>query len=247
MTVKVQCPNPVCGATTDVPEERLGHAVRCTRCGHKFTLHAAPPVGHADESAPSLDPRDRETLPSPAGAPAPPTDFPPELANHPRYQILRELGRGGMGVVYEARQRLMNRQVVIKVISKALLDHSSALERFHREGKAAARLAHPNIVTVYDAERAGDLHMLVMELVPGQDLAETLEKKGPLPVAHACYYVRQAALGLQHAHEQGMVHRDIKPQNLMLTSRGQVKILDFGLAKLVSENRPQKALTAPDS
>jgi tRNA A-37 threonylcarbamoyl transferase component Bud32 len=174
-------------------------------------------------------------------------ELPPELANHPRYRILRELGRGGMGVVYQARQIVMNRPVVIKVINKALLDHPGSLERFRREVQAAARLAHPNIVTAYDAEQAGELHMLVMEFVPGQSLAEVLQKKGPLAVLHACVYARQAALGLQHAHEQGMVHRDIKPHNLMLTPKGQVKILDFGLAKIISENRVQPSLTALSS
>jgi hypothetical protein len=138
----------------------------------------------------------------------------------------------------------MNRQVVIKVINKSLLDQPGALERFRREVETAAQLAHPNIVIAHDAEQAGDLHMLVMEFVPGQNLAEVLRRKGPLPVMHACHYVRQAALGLQHAFERGMVHRDIKPLNLMLTPKGQVKILDFGLAKLVSENRGQTALTA---
>ncbi|HEV3260242.1 MAG TPA: SUMF1/EgtB/PvdO family nonheme iron enzyme [Gemmataceae bacterium] len=170
-----------------------------------------------------------EGVPPPVG---PPAGLPQELANHPRYSILRELGRGGMGVVYEARQTVMNRQVVIKVINKSLLDNPDAVERFRREVEAAARLAHPNIVTAYDAEQAGELHMLVMEFVPGENMAEVLHKKGPLPVAYACHFVRQAALGLQHAFEQGMVHRDIKPQNLMLTPKGQVKVLDFGLARL---------------
>src|SRR5713101_3492913 len=131
-----------------------------------------------------------------------PAALPPELSSHPRYRILRELGHGGMGVVYQAEQTLMGRQVAIKVISKALLDHPDALERFRREVRAAAQLAHPNIVAAYDAEQAGDLHMLVMEFVPGQSLAEALHKKGPLPVAQACSYVRQAALGLQHALER---------------------------------------------
>jgi serine/threonine protein kinase len=177
----------------------------------------------------------------------PPPELPPELAQHPRYRILRELGRGGMGVVYQARQTVMDRQVVIKVISKTLLDHPDALERFRREVQAAARLAHPNIVIAHDAEQAGELHMLVMEFVAGQNLAEVLQRKGPLPVAHACSYVRQAALGLQHAHEKGMVHRDIKPQNLMLTPKGQVKILDFGLAKAVSERAAGAGLTAANA
>jgi formylglycine-generating enzyme required for sulfatase activity/tRNA A-37 threonylcarbamoyl transferase component Bud32 len=161
-----------------------------------------------------------------------------------RYRVLRELGRGGMGVVYQARHTVMDRQVVIKVISKALLDRPDALERFRREVRAAAQLSHPNIVTAYDAEQAGDAHFLVMEFVPGQSLAEVLHRRGPLPVAHACHYVRQAALGLQHAFERGMVHRDIKPHNLMLTPKSQVKILDFGLAKMASERGAGKGLTA---
>jgi tRNA A-37 threonylcarbamoyl transferase component Bud32 len=201
-------------------------------------VRAAGPA--ASVSPPGTGPGGATALPNRA---APPPDIPPELANHPKFRILRELGRGGMGVVYQARQTVMNRQVVIKVVNKALLDHPDALERFRREVQAAASLSHPNIVTAYDAEQAGDLHLLVMEFVPGQSLAEVLQKKGPLPVAHACHCVRQAALGLQHAHERGMVHRDIKPANLMVTPRGQVKVLDFGLAKVASEQGPGKGLT----
>ncbi len=180
-----------------------------------------------------------------AGPPAQqtPPDLPPELANHPRYRILKELGRGGMGVVYQAEQTMMDRQVAVKVISKALLEHPDALERFHREVRAAAKLTHPNIVIAHDAERVGDLHMLVMEYVEGQSLAQVLQRKGPLAVAHACHFARQAALGLQHAFEHGMVHRDIKPHNLMLTPKGQVKILDFGLAKVASERGKAQGLT----
>jgi hypothetical protein len=165
----------------------------------------------------------------PAG---PPPGLPPELANHPRFRVVRELGRGGMGVVYEAEHRMMERRVALKVINRALLDHPDALARFHAEVKAAARLDHPNIVRAYDAEQAGELHLLVMEYVEGTDLAKVLARKGPLAVPHACHFVRQAALGLQHAFEQGMAHRDVKPQNLMLTPKGRVKVLDFGLARL---------------
>src|SRR5207248_222415 len=95
--------------------------------------------------------------------------------------------------------------------------------------------SHPNIVTAYDADQAGDAHFLIMEFVEGISLAQHVEKHGPLSVAQACDYIRQAALGLQFASEHGMVHRDIKPHNLMLTSEEQVKILDFGLARLVRE------------
>jgi tRNA A-37 threonylcarbamoyl transferase component Bud32 len=217
-------------------------------------LEACPDCRRAAEDAPGDSfverVRDARPTPPPSGgtrSPAPvalPPDLPPELASHPRYRILRELGRGGMGVVYQARQTVMDRQVVIKVINKSLLDNPDALERFRREVRAAAKLAHPNIVTAYDAEQAGDLHMLVMEFVPGQSLAEVLQQKGPLPVALACDCARQAALGLQHAFEQGMVHRDIKPQNLMRTPQGQVKILDFGLAKVASERGSGTGLTS---
>jgi serine/threonine protein kinase len=184
-----------------------------------------------------------------AGKPAMPalpcSDVPPELARHPKYLILRELGRGDMGIVYQARHKELGRQIVIKVIERSLLDQPDALERFRREVRAAAQLSHPNIVIAYDAEQAGDLFLLVMEFVPGQSLAEVLEKKGPLPVASACHYMRQVALGLKHAHERGMVHRDIKPSNLILMPepKGQVKILDFGLAKIISECSASKGLT----
>ena len=175
-------------------------------------------------------------------------ELPPELADHPRLRILRVLGRGGMGVVYLAEHRLMKQMRAVKVISKALLDHPEALPRFHREVQTAAQLDHRNIVRAYDAEQAGDLHMLVMEYVEGFDLAKVLERKGPLPVAHSCHYIRQAALGLQHAFEKQMVHRDIKPQNLLLVpEKGLVKVTDFGLARLVSERQQGKGLTAQNA
>jgi tRNA A-37 threonylcarbamoyl transferase component Bud32 len=222
------------------------HLADCPDCRHAAEkAHGADSFVARVKAAGVPGPSDETVLPgSPRPAPAAPPNVPPELAGHPRYRILKELGKGGMGVVYHAEQTMMDRQVAIKVIGKALLDQAGALERFEREVRAAAKLIHPNIVVAYDAERAADLHMLVMEFVEGQSLDQVLRRKGPLPVLHACVYVRQAALGLQHAHERGMVHWDIKPQNLMLTPKGQVKILDFGLAKLVSENRPQSALTA---
>jgi len=180
-----------------------------------------------------------------AASPGPPADLPPELASHAKYRFLRELGRGGMGVVYQAVQTLMGRTVAVKVINPSVLAHPDALPRFQAEVKAAARLDHPHIVRAHDAEQVGDLHLLVMEFVQGMSLAERVEHTGPLPIANACHYMRQAALGLQHAFEQGMVHRDIKPQNLMVTPRCQVKILDFGLARL--QGATGKALTESGS
>jgi hypothetical protein len=161
--------------------------------------------------------------------------IPAALVGHPRYRVLEVLGAGGMGVVYKAVHRLMERVVALKVINQLLTARPGFVERFRREVKAAARLAHPNIVTAYDAEEAGGTHFLVMEYVIGTNMDREVARRGPLPVREACDLVRQAALGLQHAYERGMVHCDIKPHNLLLTPGGQVKILDFGLARIVDE------------
>jgi WD40 repeat protein len=140
-----------------------------------------------------------------------------------------------MGAVYKAQHRLMERVVALKVMTRAVVASEASVDRFRREFKASARLSHPNIVTAFDAEQAGDVQLLVMEYVEGTDLARWLAERGPLPAAEACGYVRQAALGLQHAHEHDMIHRDIKPHNLMRTPDGTVKVLDFGLARLAAE------------
>ena len=161
--------------------------------------------------------------------------LPLELHNHPRYRVLRPLGAGGMGVVYLAEHRLMERTVALKVISKQLTASPAVVERFRREVRAVARLAHPNLVQAHDAEQEGDLHFLVMEFVEGENLAWLVDRNGPLPVEKACDYVRQAALGLAHALTLGLVHRDVKPQNLIVTAQGQVKVLDFGLASIAEE------------
>ncbi len=169
----------------------------------------------------------------------PERELPAELADHPRYRVVRRLGSGGMGTVYLAEHRLMDRSVALKVMRRDLLGNEALVERFRREVRAAARLAlHPNIVAAYDAEQAGESHFLVMEFVEGVDLAHLVKTRGPLPCALACQAVKQAAEGLDHAFRSGMVHRDIKPQNLMLTPDGRVKILDFGLARFASEALP---------
>jgi hypothetical protein len=170
--------------------------------------------------------------------------IPEALLRHPRYRVVELLGVGGMGAVYRAEHLLMQRPVALKVINHELIDRPATIDRFEREVRAAARLVHPNIVTAFDAEQAGDLHFLVMEYVEGTSLARRLAEQGPLGIAEACNYIRQAALGLQHAHERGMVHRDIKPHNLMLTPDGRVKILDFGLARFAMETAPTGGLLA---
>ena len=152
---------------------------------------------------------------------------------HGSYVLLDNLGEGGMGAVYRARNWKLGKVVALKVIRRERLGGESAVRRFEREIRAAARLDHPNIVHAYDADRVGDILLLVMEYVDGgTDLARLVKQKGPLPVGQACAYVRQAALGLQHAHERGLVHRDVKPHNLLLSRDGVVKVLDLGLAHL---------------
>ncbi len=187
------------------------------------------------KSAHPTDSAHSATLLVQSGAAVNADELPAELRDHPRYRIVELIGRGGMGNVYRAEHRLMNRPVAIKLINSQLIRQPQAVERFRREVQAAAKLTHSNIVTAYDAEQAGDVHFLVMEFVEGTDLASVVKHRGPMSVAEACECIRQAAEGLQHAHEKGMVHRDIKPHNLMLSAEGQVRILDFGLAGFATE------------
>lgn len=181
---------------------------------------------------------------APLTSPSNLADLPPELQDHPRYHVTGLLGVGGMGAVYKADHRLLDRAVVLKIILQDYTNDQEMVERFRREARLAARLAHPNIVTLYEAEKVGPTHVMVMEYVDGTDLDHLLQRRGPLPIADACELIRQAALGLQHAHEQGMVHRDIKPSNLLLNQNGQVKLLDMGLAVLKSEKPGGSRLTA---
>jgi len=214
------------------------HIENCAACCE--TLRELPHDGlvdriHAAISSVADDSMAAETL-----APESSTDIdhaiPEALLNHPRYQIIGQIGRGGMGVVYQAVHKLMERPVALKVIHTRLLASDIAIERFRQEVKAAAKLSHRNIVTAYDAETADDLHFLVMEYIEGINLADLISRKKQLPVLHACNYVMQAAQGLQHAEKRHMVHRDIKPHNLMRTPQGTVKILDFGLARFATTN-----------
>jgi serine/threonine-protein kinase len=163
------------------------------------------------------------------------------------YLILDRLGEGGMGEVFQARHRHMQRIVALKVIRKEKLANEEAVKRFYQEVHAAGQLHHPNIVIAYDAGQAGSTHYFAMEHVEGSDLSRLIRESGPLPAGQACEYVRQAALGLQHAHERGLVHRDIKPANLFVSwdksGTAVVKILDMGLARIQSADGTAKGLT----
>jgi urea transport system substrate-binding protein len=161
-----------------------------------------------------------------------PETLPAELREHARYRVTSLLGRGGMGTVYKAEHRLLDRPVVLKVVRPELVANPAILQRFQREARLAARMSHPNVVSVYEAESFGSTQMLVMEYIEGVNLAELVAQRGLLPVAEACELIRQAAVGLEYVHSQSLVHRDIKPHNLLVSHAGQVKILDLGMATL---------------
>jgi eukaryotic-like serine/threonine-protein kinase len=155
------------------------------------------------------------------------------------YRILEALGEGGMGTVYRAIHLRLEREVALKVVRGNWAGDPMMVARFQREMRAAGRFRHPHLVQATDAGEVDGVHFLVMEYVPGLDLAAMVRRDGALPVADACEVTRQAATGLQHAHERGLIHRDVKPSNLRLTPDGDVKILDFGLA-LLREDRTSR-------
>jgi serine/threonine protein kinase len=160
------------------------------------------------------------------------------------YEILSPLGAGGMGEVYRARDTRLGREAAIKVLPSSLSDSPESLRRFEQEARAASALNHPNIVTVYEVGRADATSYIAMELVEGKTVRE-LAAPGPLSMKRALSIAAQAADGLAKAHAAGIVHRDLKPENLMVSSDGFVKILDFGLAKLVVPTPERVGHSAP--
>jgi serine/threonine protein kinase len=147
------------------------------------------------------------------------------------YRIIERLGTGGTGTVYLGEHQVLCRRAALKVLPTPFADDPAILERFRLEAQAAAVLDHPNVVHIYDFRQEGPLHFIVMEYIEGPTLQQVIDRRGALPIGVACDYVRQAALGLQHAHEQELVHRDVKPANLLVDAAGTVKVLDLGLAR----------------
>jgi serine/threonine-protein kinase len=153
-----------------------------------------------------------------------------------RYEIVGELGQGAMGVVYKATDPLIDRIVAIKTItlSLALEEREEYEARFYQEAKAAGRLSHPNIVTIFDVGRSGDIAYIAMEFLQGRELRDILNDEKLLPVDQGIDIVAQVAMGLAYAHEHGIIHRDIKPSNIMVGRDGHAKITDFGIARMAS-------------
>lgn len=151
-----------------------------------------------------------------------------------RYEILTKIGGGGMAVVYKGKDKLLNRAVTVKVLREQFVKEEDFLKRFQREAQAVASLSHPNIVSIYDVGQEEDFHYLVMEYVEGQNLKEIISQKAPVEPLEAVNYLIQILDALEHAHENHVVHRDIKPHNILVTRTGKVKVTDFGIAQAVS-------------
>ncbi|MCD6364409.1 MAG: serine/threonine protein kinase [Planctomycetes bacterium] len=159
----------------------------------------------------------------------------------PGYKILSRLGAGAMAVVFKATQLSLDRTVAIKVLNKKLSENAEYVKRFYQEGKAAAKLNHPNIVQAIDVGEAGGLHYFVMEYVRGHELYEELAEGKVFEEARALKIIIQIARALEHAHQQGLIHRDVKPRNIMLTSDGTAKLADMGLARQAQDAQVAEA------
>jgi len=225
--LKGRCPR--CGALQD-PESAEGLCPRCL-VAMNLTMETDAPTGDAP-------PEERAAVrPRPATPPL------GEIAQHfPQLEILECLGRGGMGVVYRARQPQLNRLVALKILAPEKEKGAEFAERFAREARALARLSHQNIVTIYDFGKLDGLYYLLMEHVDGVSLRQLLQAKQITP-EEALAIVPRICEALQYAHEHGVVHRDIKPENILLNREGQVKIADFGIAKVTGAGLGQPTIT----
>ena len=177
---------------------------------------------------------------------AAPSAAPPPLGQIGPYRLLEKLGQGGMGTVYKALHIKLDKLVALKVLSADRMQDPQAVSRFEREMKAVGKLEHPHLIRAFDAGEAEGTHFLVMEYVAGEDLGSLAKRLGQLPVAEACELIRQAAVGLQYAHEHGLVHRDIKPANLLVAFSGQLSAVSSqedatGIPKLNADRCPLTA------
>ncbi len=156
-----------------------------------------------------------------------------------RYEILEEIGRGAMGVVFKGHDPLIGRLVAVKTITAGVAENPALLERFYREARAAGGLQHPNIVTIYELAESGGAPFIAMEYLEGESLEKIIARKPALPLATRLGYVLQTCRALDYAHRRGVIHRDVKPANIVVTRDGVVKVVDFGIARLTSSSQTQ--------
>jgi len=230
MTITVSCPRPGCGRRYRVEEERIGQVVVCRHCGERFLAEGCQPA-----IAPAQSPLET-SVPGERGSPAASEAVPKQLG---RFEVRRELGGGAFGAVYLAYDPALDRDVALKVPRAVVLKNAEARARFLREPKAAAQLRHPHIVPVYDAGSDGDHLYIASAYIEGKTLAEVMEQS-PLGPAEAARIVFDLAEALHYAHETGIVHRDVKPANIMIDRQGQAMLMDFGLARI---ERAEEELT----
>jgi len=152
-----------------------------------------------------------------------------------RYELIEKIGEGGMAIVYKAKDRLLNRYVAIKILRPEFIKDEKFIENFRKESQAAAGLSHPNIVNVYDVGKEGNIHFIVMELIDGKSLSQVIEEKGRMDYKEAISITKQVASALSLAHNNQIIHRDVKPHNILITSSGTAKLADFGIAMAVSK------------
>ena len=156
-----------------------------------------------------------------------------------RYEILQEIGRGAMGVVFMGRDPSIGRVVAVKTITAGLAENPALLERFYREAQAAGGLQHPNIVTIYELAQSGGAPFIAMEYLEGESLEKLIARKPALPLTTKVGYTCQTCRALDYAHRRGVIHRDVKPANIVVTRDGVVKVVDFGIARLADTSKTQ--------
>ncbi len=243
MDLLIQCPNSLCGESYAVDETSLGGRFECRKCGETFTLNLSlvetVPGGSGFENPASsrLQPASSDQIEDPDGideasamaAAARISEPPPEKIGP--YLVQRRLGGGAIGEVWLAHDADLQRDTAIKTLRREYSKDAEYLQRFLREARSAARLHHTNVVTTYQVGAEGDVVYIAMEVVDGGSLDQTVADGRPMDWREASHAIRDAAVGLAAAHEAGLVHRDVKPANLMRTSKGVTKVADFGLAR----------------
>jgi len=227
----------------------MSHVRRCPKCGNEMPSPTASGVcpkcllSAGLEAQSEVDPSFAPTMDSPRSGDCFVPPVPEELAaRFPNLEILELLGKGGMGAVYKARQRGLNRLVALKILPPEVGRDPTFAQRFEREAQALGRLNHPNVVTVYDFGQTDGLYFFLMEYVDGVNLRQAI-KAGSMTPEAALAVIPQVCDALQYAHDEGVVHRDIKPENILLDRRGRAKIADFGLAKLLAHDPSEVHLT----